>query len=64
MKHVSLFDYLGHAAGKELGKEVAEVAASMGIPIKTKQVSNPSYSGTICMYPETFLELYFRNSNA
>ena len=63
-KMLSLYDFTGKAAGKELGKQVAEAAASMGIKIETKSVTNPKYSGEICMYPETFLELYFKNNNA
>ena len=62
MNYISLYDYLGHAAGKELGKQVAESAASMGIKIQTRQVSNSKYTGTVCLYPETFLSLYFINA--
>jgi hypothetical protein len=60
MNYISLYDYLGQAAGKELGKQVAEVAASMGIKIQTRIISNRSYSGEVCLYPETFLALYFK----
>jgi hypothetical protein len=63
-KMLSLYDYLGKAAGKELGKQVAESAASMGVKVQTKPVTNPKYSGEVCMYPETFLALYFKNNNA
>jgi hypothetical protein len=62
MKYVSLYDYLGRAAGKELGKQVAEVAASMGIKIQTRHVSNPAYTGAVCLYPESFLQLCFKSS--
>ena len=64
IKMMSLYDFTGKAAGKELGKQVAESAASMGIKIQTKPVTNPKYSGIVCMYPETFLALYFKNNNA
>ena len=60
MKYVSLYDYLGHAAGKELGKQVAEAAASVGIKIQTRYICNPLYTGNVCLYPETFLSLYFK----
>ena len=60
MNYVSLYDYLGQAAGKELGKQVAEVASSMGIKIQTRHVSNLKYTGTVCLYPENFLALYFK----
>jgi hypothetical protein len=56
---ISLYDYLGKAAGKELGKQVAEVAAASRVPCKTRQVSNTKYAGPIMLYPKTFLELYF-----
>ena len=64
IKMISLYDFTGKAAGRELGKQAAEAAASMGIKIETKSVTNPKYSGTICMYPEAFLALYFKNNNA
>lgn len=60
MKYVSLYDYLGYAAGNALGKRIAEIAASMGIQVKTRQVCNPTYTGKVCLYPETFLDLYFK----
>lgn len=60
MNYVSLFDYLGYPAGNKLGKEVAEKAASMEIKIKTRHVSNTKYTGLVCLYPETFLSLYFK----
>jgi hypothetical protein len=56
---ISLYDYLGKAAGKELGKQVAEAASVSKIPCKTRQVSNAKYTGPIMLYPKTFLELYF-----
>ena len=58
-KILSLYDYLGEPAGSKLGKQVAESAASMGIKVQIKSITNPKYSGKICMYPETFLDLYF-----
>ena len=64
IKMISLYDFTGKAAGSKLGKQVAESAASMGIKVETKLVTNPKYSGQICMYPETFLALYFKNNNA
>ena len=60
MKYLSLYDYLGQAAGNQLGKQVAEMAVSMGIKVKTRHVSNPKYTGTVCLYPENFLALYFK----
>lgn len=57
---MSLFDFLGKAAGPDLGKEVFNQAKALNIPTKVKTVSNPKYSGTIIMYPKDFLSLYFK----
>ena len=58
-KYVSLYEYLGYAAGGELGRKVAYEAAKAGIIPETKEVSNPAYKGIVYTYPESFLELYF-----
>jgi hypothetical protein len=55
----SLYDYLGRAAGKELGEQVNKAARAARIPVMTKQVSNPAYKGKIMMYPENWLIGYF-----
>lgn len=60
---MSLYDYLGKAAGKELGREVNEVAKRRSIPISTRQVSNPKYEGKILLYPKQFLDEYFNNTD-
>jgi hypothetical protein len=56
---LSLYDYLGKPAGPELGKQVANTASLNKIKIDTKHVQNPKYSGTILMYPKSFLDEYF-----
>jgi len=58
-KYVSLYEYLGHAAGGELGQKVAYEAAKAGIQPETREVSNSSYTGIVYTYPELFLESYF-----
>jgi hypothetical protein len=60
MEYLSLYDYLGKAAGEKLGKEVASAASREGIKLETREVSNPKYTGTILLYPKDFLEFYFR----
>jgi len=60
MEYLSLYDYLGHAAGKELGKEVATAAMEAGIRLETREVSNPKYTGIVHLYPKNFLDFYFR----
>ena len=60
MKMMSLYDYLGRAAGSELGQKVATAAAAAGVKAETRQVSNPTYRGPVMLYPKAFLDLYFK----
>ena len=60
MEKISLYAYLGHAAGADLGQQVAYAAAKAGIVTETKQVSNPVYKGPVMLYPRSFLDLYFK----
>ena len=64
MEYLSLYDYLGKAAGEELGLEVSMAAKQAGIEIGTKQISNTKYTGEIQMYPKEFLEFYFREPDS
>ena len=61
---ISLYDYLGKAAGKELGKRVSEYALISRVQYKIRHVSNSKYAGPIMLYPKPFLELYFSVYNA
>ncbi len=56
---LSLYDYLGKAAGRELGNQVYKSASAKKIQVTEKHVSNPVYSGKILMYPKSFLDSYF-----
>lgn len=58
---LSLFDYLGIAAGRELGKRVYSTAAQFGIEIGVRKVINLNYSGNVHLYPKYFLDFYFIN---
>jgi NADPH-dependent 2,4-dienoyl-CoA reductase/sulfur reductase-like enzyme len=60
MEYLSLYDYLKKPAGGPLGIEVAAAARTQGIEIKTKEISNPKFTGTIFMYPKDFLDFHFR----
>ncbi len=53
--YLSLYDYLGQAAGGELGRKVAYEAAKCDVLIHTKQIKNKAYTGKIQMYPNDFL---------
>ena len=60
MSMMSLYDYLGHAAGSELGQQVANAAKKAGVKGEIREVSNPVYSGPVMLWPKAFLDLYFR----
>ena len=60
---LSLYDYLGRAAGKNLGLEVATYARQQNTKIETRQISNPVYTGTVNLYTEDFLLSFFNNPN-
>jgi len=60
MEYLSLYDYLGKAAGGALGKEVAQAAYDAKIKTQQREVSNPAYVGKIQLYPKDFLDFYFR----
>ena len=59
---LSLYDYLGKAAGSELGKQVNEVAKTKKIKYVVKEVSTPTYKGKVMMYPKSFLDNYFKEN--
>ena len=56
---MSLYDFLGHAAGTELGKEVATEAKKQGQKFIMKEVKNKTYTGKVMMYDIDFLTKYF-----
>lgn len=58
---MSLYDYLGRAAGSELGKQVAETAKKLQETIQEREVSNPKYTGKVLLYRREFLDEYFGN---
>jgi hypothetical protein len=60
MEYLSLYDYLGKAAGNDLGKEVASAAYQAGVKMQEREISNPKYTGKVHLYPKDFLEFYFR----
>ena len=59
MEMISLYDYLGHAAGSDLGKQVAIAASKAGIKSEIREVSHVGYSGPIMLYPRDFLDNFF-----
>ena len=61
MDMISLYNYLGHAAGPDLGKQVASAAAKAGVKHSIREVNHRGYNGPIMLYPKAFLDLYFKN---
>ena len=59
-KFVSLFDYLGHAAGGDLGKAVYTKAKETKQPVQRREVSAKNFTGKILLYTEAFLDSYFK----
>ena len=60
MDMISLYDYLGRAAGPELGKQVADAARNSGVKGEIREVNHRGWKGPIMLYPRTFLDLYFK----
>ncbi len=56
---VSLYDYLGYAAGGTLGKEVADAAVKAKEIIGKREVSNKKYTGSVMLYRRAFLKEFF-----
>ncbi len=59
---LSLYDYLGKAAGKELGAQVAAFAAFKKAKYETRYVSNPRYTGKVMLYERELLDEFFKES--
>ena len=62
VKYISLFDYLGKPAGKDVGARVNERAHEFGVLTKDREVECENYKGKVNLYPEAFLEYYFTNA--
>tara|TARA_R100000734_G_C3297623_1_gene88633 strand:+ start:587 stop:844 length:258 start_codon:yes stop_codon:yes gene_type:complete len=61
--YMSLYDYLGKAAGPDLGKKVFEAVkqSSEFVKVESKEVNTPYYQGKVLMYPKWYLDAYFDN---
>jgi hypothetical protein len=56
---ISLFDYLGYAAGNELGKQVAEYGKIRKTAFGRRQVNTKKYKGEVLLYTREFLNEFF-----
>lgn len=63
-KLVSLFEYLGRAAGAELGKQVATAATRAHETVDIRVVNTKTYKGKVMLYREVFLDEYFQKKRA
>lgn len=59
---ISLYDYLGEAAGSSLGKQVAEYAKAKKVMPQKRYVSNKKYQGDVLLYPPAFLDDFFETN--
>lgn len=57
-EYLSLYDYLGKAAGPELGQRVAKAAYDQGIEMGKRPLPNSGYEDVLT-YPRSFLLKYF-----
>lgn len=57
---VSLFDYLGHAAGASLGAAVYQTANRTKEKVEARQVETKTYKGKVMLYRKAFLVDYFK----
>lgn len=57
---LSLYEYLGKAAGPKLGREVNKVAQETKQPYFRKYVKQGWFEGEVFMYPKSFLDEYFK----
>jgi len=62
--YISLYDYLGKAAGADLGKQVNEYAQIRNQPHKVRYVDNPTYKGYVNLYTREFLQEFFQTKYA
>lgn len=58
---MSLYDYLGKAAGKTLGGEVFLTARALKETVEERAISNRAYTGNVHLYRREFLDEYFGN---
>lgn len=58
---ISLYDYLGHKAGSELGKQVYKYAMITGAKVGTKTIGHSPYkNGEIMTYERETIDQFFK----
>lgn len=63
---LSLYEYLGKAAGQDLGKEVMKAALECDeyVEIAEQKISTPAFDGVVKTYPKSFLDKYFKKKKS
>ena len=59
--YYSLYEYLGHPAGADLGAEVNEVAVKQKQKFVQQHVETNVYTGEVFCYTKEFLDEYFES---
>jgi len=62
-KFVSLYEFLGRGAGKEIGQEVYNASVEQGVKSK-KKIRRVKGAEGERVYPEAWLEMWFRDYDA
>ena len=57
---MSLYDYLGKAAGPVLGKKVYAYSKLRKQKKTVRDIENPVFKGQVFLYEKSFLEEYFK----
>lgn len=57
---ISVYDYLGHAGGPELCKQIASYARTIKAITSQRHVENPKYKGLVYLYEKAFLDKFFK----
>ena len=59
---MSLYDYQGHPDQNGTGLKVNAYAKLKKQPFKQRELNLPNYTGNVMLYPEGFLNEYFKNN--
>ena len=59
VEYLSLYEYLGRAAGSKLGKIVMAIALEEGVTFRQKNVPHSGFKQRVITYPKHFLVEYF-----
>lgn len=57
---LSLYEYLGKAAGNKLGQAVYEKAKQQKVTVSKRDIQTKTYKGKVLLYPKSFLDSYFK----